>query len=283
MVQTSATDERTLEALAKVPIFARLDDRDLRKLARLCTLKSFAAGDVLFEEGAMALSLFIVTSGQVEVYKGAGDRRITLEKVATGGLLGHLGLLDDQPRASGAAAIEPTECLLLTRDSFDTLVRKDPEIAWCLTPALAGRLRELQRLAMEAQLAQASPAPEVSAGPAGTAAAGDTAGAETHDDEDDQDDDEASDIASAMLKMMRMQYGVMAGTAKGMTEMAKAMETFLDSMAEETDLETSEDWGELFQKIPEAMATATREAMDDASKAPGEMMDAFRRYTEDKS
>jgi CRP/FNR family transcriptional regulator len=292
MPQTSATEERALEALASVPIFARLDDKSLRKLARLCTLKSFQAGDVLHEEGAMALSLLIVTSGQVEVHKGAGDQKIALETVSAGGVLGHLALLNDQPRDSGAVAVEPTECLLLTRDSFDTLVKKDPEIAWCLTPALADRVRELRRLTVEAkQGREATPtakaaekdagAPRRAAAEPAPAAADESGGTEAKADEDDEDDD--SDVASAMFKMMRMQYGVMAGTAKGMTEMARTMETFLDSMAEETDLVTSHDWGGLLQRVPEAMATATREALDEAGKAPKEMMDAFRRYSEAKS
>lgn len=278
MSQNPATEEQALEALARVPIFSRLDDKGRRKLAKLCAVKSLEAGDVLYEEGAMGLSLFIVTSGQVEIYRDSGDKKITLERVVTGGILGHLALLDDQPRAASAVALEHTECLLLTRDSFDTLVKKEPEIAWCLTPALAGRVRELQQLAMEARLEQPGPRAEAAepAGEAEPAKAADPA------DSGDADADDSSELASAMFTMMRMQYGVMAGTAKGMTEMARAMETFLDSMAEETDFRTNEDWGDLFKKIPEAMASATRSVMDDCEKVPEEMMDAYRRYRDAK-
>jgi len=68
-----------------------------------------------------------------------------------------------------------------------------------------------------------------------------------------------------------------------MTELAKAMETFLDSMAEETEFRTNEDWGDLFKKLPEAMTTATRSAMDDCEKVPEEIMDAYRRYSDSKN
>ncbi len=80
--------------------------------------------------------------------------------------------------------------------------------------------------------------------------------------------------------MMRMQFGMMAGAAKCMTETSKAMETFLDSMADETDFKTNEDWGDLMSKMPDAMVTATREAMDQCEKIPEEMVDAYRRYSD---
>ena len=285
MTQPRATEDRILEALAKVPIFSGLDEKARRKLARLCTMKSFTAGDVLYEEGAMGLGLFIVTSGRVEVYKGSGDDRIALESQAAGGVLGQLALLDAQPRAASAMAVEATECLLLTRDGFDTLVKRDPEIAWCLTPSLAERVRELLALAAEAKQArQAAPEKEKATGEPGAGAKSEargetTAAKDAADDEDDEDDDD-SEWSSAMFKMMRLQYGMMCGAAKGMTEMTKAMETFLDSMAEETEFKTKEDWSDFFGKIPDAMVTATRDAMDSCEKMPQEMMDAYKRYSE---
>jgi CRP-like cAMP-binding protein len=286
MNQTPATEDRVLEALARVPIFSQLDDRDRRKLAKLCTLKSFEAGDLLYEEGTMGLSLFIVTSGQVEIFRSSNGTKVGLGKVAVGGVLGQLALLDDRPRAASAEALETTECLLITRDSFDTLVKKEPEIAWCLTPGLAERIRDLQGLAMEAWLAQEEKEKEeAETAPAAEEPKAEEKAAKAEEEESDDsdgedDDDEPSDLESALFKMMRMQYGIMAGTAKGMTETARVMEKFLDSMADETELKTNEDWGDLLGKIPEAMVTASRAAMDEAEKVPEEMVDAYRRYSD---
>ena len=282
MTQPQAKEERVLEALAKVPIFSGLDERARRKLAKLCAMKTFDAGDLLYEEGAMGLSLFIVTSGQVEIFKGADEERVALERVAAGGVLGQLALIDDQPRAASAVALEATACLLLTRDSFDTLVKRDPDIAWCMTPALAERVRGLMAVAAEAKQAhEEAPAPEEAA--AAPKAAKKDEEAEAAEQGDDEEADESSDWSEAMFKMMRMQYGMMCGAAKGMTEMAKAMETFLDSMAKETEFKTKEDWGDFFGKIPDAMVTATRDAMDRCENMPEEMMDAYREYSESKS
>ena len=282
MSQAPAKEDQALAALAKVPVFSQLDEKSRRKLAKLCTFKTFDAGDVLYEEGAMGLSLFIVTSGRVEMYKSSDGKKVDLGTVAAGGMLGQLALIDEQPRAASASALERTECLLLTRDSFDTLVKKDPQIAWCLTPDLAGRIRELQARAVAAELEQEKPPakPKKEAAPEKEAEA--AAETEEEDDDDDEDDDIASDIESAFYKMMRMQYGVMACAAKGMTESARVFEKFLDSMADETDLKTSEDWGDMMGKLPDAMVTATREAMDQCENVPQEMVDAYRKYAEDE-
>lgn len=283
MPQQQANEAQVLEALANVPIFQNLDDKARRKLAKLCTVKTFEAGDVLYEEGAMGLCLFIVTSGRAETYRGSGDDKVTLETVKAGGVLGQLALIDDQPRAASAMALESTECLLITRDSFDTLVKRDPQIAWCLTPALAERVRDLLGVAAEARHAQHEhAAAAASGGEATTEASSDKKETASGNGEKStkKDDDDDSDWASAMFKMMRLQYGVMCGAAKGMTELAKAMETFLDSMAEETEFKKKEDWGDFFSKMPDAMVTATRDAMDQCEKMPEEMMDAYRRYSD---
>lgn len=281
MNDTPATEDRVLEALGRVQLFSQLDDRSRRKLAKLCTLKSFEPGDVLFKEGTMALSLLILTSGKVEVFKTSGDQNLGLGTVDTGGVLGQIALLDGQPRAATATALEPTECLLLTRDSFETLVKKDPQIAWCLTPALAERIRALQGAAVEAELAREES--ESAASGTGEEVQSDGKAADADDSGEDEDEDkDPSELQLALFKMMRVQYGLMAGTAKGMAEVARTMEGFLESMAEETDLKDRDDWRGLLDKVPDAMVSAARSALDEGAEVPEAMMDVYRRYSDAK-
>ncbi len=98
-----------------------------------------------------------------------------------------------------------------------------------------------------------------------------------------EDVEETSDLESALFKMMRMQYGILAGGAKGVTEMAKMMETFVESLADETDLKTSDDWRALIENAPDAMVTASRKAMNRGDQAAQAVVDAYRRYSEAKS
>jgi CRP-like cAMP-binding protein len=284
MSEAPASEARVLEVLSHVPTFSQLDEKSRRKLAKLCVLKSFRPDDVILEEATMALGLYIVISGRVEMYKSSDGTRISVGEIETGGIIGQIALLDDQPRSASAVAVEATECLLLTRDSFETLVRRDPQIAWCLVPAVVGRVRDLESRAMETELRLEELRQKATSESEVVAAAPEEKAKETETktdagDEDDKDE-ELSDLESAFYKMMRMQYGLMAGAAKGVTEMSRLMETFLDSLADETELKTSEDWRDILEKIPDAMVTATREVMDKGEKVPDEMVDAYHCYSD---
>lgn len=101
--------------------------------------------------------------------------------------------------------------------------------------------------------------------------------------EEAEDQEETSELESALFKMMRMQYGILAGGAKGVSEMAGVMETFLDSLADETDIKASEDWRALIESAPDAMVTASRKAMNRGDQAAQAVLDAYRRYSEAKA
>jgi len=299
MNESASAEERVFDGLAKVPIFSALDDRSRRKLAKLCALKTFEAGDVILEEGAIGLSVFIVTSGQAERFKSRDGAKVCLGRVEPGGVLGEVALLDDRPRSTSAAALEPTECLLLTRDSLETLIKKEPRIAWCLVPGLAGRVRDLQGLAMETELEQMSrngdekganqaqspkkgqppekaQSPEKARSPEKTAVVKEVEPAVPR--EDHRTRHEPSEPESPLVKVLRMQFGLLAGSARGMTEMAKMMENFLGSLADETDLDSSKAWRDRLENAPKSVITAMRKAMENGGEVSREILDAYRRH-----
>jgi CRP-like cAMP-binding protein len=136
------------EVLGRVPVFARLGTRSLRKLVRLCVERTYDAGAEIITEGSTGLGLYVITSGEVEVFKGSGDDRVVLARLERGAVLGELALIDARPRSASAVALTDTTCLLITRSGFQDLVRREPDIAWCFVPVLAGRVRDLQARVM---------------------------------------------------------------------------------------------------------------------------------------
>ena len=260
------------ENLSRVPLFSRLDRKNLRKLARLCVPRSFAAGDPVLEEGAMGLGLFLVTSGRIDIFRSSADREVQLGTAVGGDILGEIALVDDQPRTASAVAREDTECLLLTRDSFDTLVKKEPEIAWCIVPGLTERIRQLhERLSDDDRLAAELPDAVTEVDPEAT-----------ESDVTEDEDDETADWSATVTRLLRIQYGLMAGAAKGLTGGAKAMESFLDGLADETDLKDNDSWSEVVDKVPDGVVEATREALKELEELPQAMTDAFRRYSREE-
>jgi len=272
------TTDRLEAILQSVPIFSQLDKRDLKKLAGLCVPKTFAEGETIVEEGAIGLGLYVITSGRSEIFKGRGDERVSLGTSEEGSIIGEIALIDGQLRPESVVAQTPTECLLLTRDSFTTLIKEEPEIAWCIVPGLAERVRQLQKRAMRAEelLRQR---------PSSTSNESDPEENEMspkNGEAEEPDDQEASEASETLARMMRMPYGLMVGGLAGMTAMTKAAETFLVRLADETELADSDSLSDVVDKAPDGFVAASRKAVSDLENLPQQMVDGFRSiYKED--
>jgi CRP-like cAMP-binding protein len=270
----SSLDPETI--LSEVALFSRLDRRDLRKVAQLCVPRSFAAGELIVQEGEMGLGLFLLTAGRVEVFKGDGDEALSLGFLGSGDVLGEMAVLDDRPRSASAVAVEPTDCLLITRDSFSTLVEEEPGIAWWIVPALTERIRKLdqQSLADAERRRQEKPRAETEA--AAEAAAPESS--EPPDDEDEDESDTIADIEEATMRFFRAQYALMMGSLTGLRGMIRACEKAMATMADESRLRNSDRIGDLLEELPRGCLEAMRTALKESEEVPEEMADSFREH-----
>jgi CRP/FNR family cyclic AMP-dependent transcriptional regulator len=257
---TPTDDTRAEDFLSRAPLFARLESRQLHRLADLCVPRSYDKGEEIVVEGSTGLGLFVITGGRVEVTRGTGDDKVVFAELGSGDLLGEMSLVDDQPRSATVRTLEPTTCLLITRGSFQSLVDREPEIAWCIVPVLAGRLRALQE--------------ELIAGGGGT-----HAGAAVEDVtlSDDNGDTEDGDGARAALGLLRGQYALALAMAGGMKGFAEAAESFLRTLARDTDLEDSDDFADVVRESPRSLANATEECLADIERLPERMLARYRR------
>jgi CRP/FNR family cyclic AMP-dependent transcriptional regulator len=130
------------ELLKEVPLFQLLDDEERTALAEKLEWVRFEAGQHVFHTGDPGDSLFVISSGKVEVYfKNDTGERIVLEVATHGDFFGELSLLDSGGRSASVVAIEDTQALRLERDDLDSFVKKHPQAAMDLLAAMARRLR----------------------------------------------------------------------------------------------------------------------------------------------
>jgi CRP-like cAMP-binding protein len=251
--------------LARAPLFARLERRSLRKLAALCVPRDFEPGAVVISEGDNGLGLFVIVSGTVEITKRSGDDILRLAMMKRGDLLGEMALIDDQPRSASAVALEPTRCLLITRNSFQTLTRKDPEIAWCLLPTLAERIRDLQQRmiatgAIASQSVDASePIPD-SPPPSGDF---------SMTDEDDRD---------PLLSLARGQYALAIAAAAGLRGVATAFERFLIKLGDSSKVDEAENVQAVVRELPTSLFAAAAAGFETTERLPEQLLERYRRY-----
>ena len=160
----SAADEglNLEERLKGIEIFSKLTDKQIRTLARLFLPRQYAKGDVIIRKSDTGLGMFVNVKGALEVYDERDGKRVTLATLRPGQSVGEMSLLDGRPRSANVEAIEDSECVLMTRDSFNSLTRRDPEILWGIVPQLVERLRQAnERLARTEDGRPTAATPEV--------------------------------------------------------------------------------------------------------------------------
>ena len=257
---TPNDDLRAEDFLTRAPLFARLEGRQLHRLAELCVPRSYETGEEIVVEGSTGLGLFVITGGRVEVSRGTGDDKVVFAELGSGDLLGEMSLVDDQPRSATVRTLEPTTCLLITRGSFQSLVDREPEIAWCIVPVLAGRLRALQE--------------ELIASGGGSQAGVVVEDVTWSDDDGDRKD---KDGARAALSLLRGQYALALAMAGGMRGFAEAAESFLRTLARDTDLDDGEDLADVVREAPRGLVNATEEGLAEIERLPERMLARYRR------
>jgi len=105
--------------------------------------KSFRKGTVLFREGELGRDMFIVQQGKVQVRKRVGNSERVLAELSAGEFFGEMALLIGQDRSATVEVIEDSKLLVVTPETFASLLKSDIEIALKMLKKMAARLRAL--------------------------------------------------------------------------------------------------------------------------------------------
>lgn len=133
------------ELLSKMPLFARLNEREMLRIMQVAEVVSYEPGEVVVQEGDRGDELFIVQSGEVRISRG----ETILNDFGPGEHFGEMALIRAVPRSATVTASEPSDLIVLHRSDFFELLRKEPELAvkllWQFLGVLADRLDQTSR------------------------------------------------------------------------------------------------------------------------------------------
>lgn len=133
--------------IAEVPIFELLDDTERESLAQMMECREFKAGTVLFEYGDPGGEIFILRSGDVEVFVESQEgEKIVLAENERGDVVGELSFLDGGARTATAFAREDTQALSMHRDRLMGFIERHPHAAIDLLTVVGRRLRATDEL-----------------------------------------------------------------------------------------------------------------------------------------
>jgi CRP-like cAMP-binding protein len=132
--------EPSLDLLRGVPLFAEADDRFLEQLAGEFMERTYAAGEVIAEEGAAGKTFVVIESGYVTVTVHGQE----VGKLGPGDAFGEMALIDKSARSATVTAGIEVHGYQLPVWSFRPLVETHPEMVWSLLEALAQRVRDAE-------------------------------------------------------------------------------------------------------------------------------------------
>ncbi len=123
-----AISHSLIKALKCVPGFDLLEEADLVELAGASVNLVWREGSCIFEKGLPGEALYIVLSGRVRIYDEVDGREVEIARTGTGDYFGEHSLLLDTTHTKNVQAVEDTELLVLSKESFAALLASNPQL-----------------------------------------------------------------------------------------------------------------------------------------------------------
>ncbi|HEX4474551.1 MAG TPA: Crp/Fnr family transcriptional regulator [Polyangiaceae bacterium] len=117
-------------------------DEQYQQLSRF--KRRFAAGEVIFEAGAIAAEAYLLQEGRVRLIKRVGSTERSLRVVRPGDLFGEGALIPGTPRTSTAVALVESSALALEQSTFEHVLAGNPTVGMRVVSQLIRRLREAE-------------------------------------------------------------------------------------------------------------------------------------------
>jgi CRP-like cAMP-binding protein len=121
----------SLQALRAHPFFRGIDDVHLETLAALAAEGTFSEGAYLLRRGDAAGSLYLVLEGVVSLeVEPSGRRRVHLDKVEGGGIVGFAWLVPPFRWSVDARAVRPVRAIVIDGDHLRGAMHADPALGF---------------------------------------------------------------------------------------------------------------------------------------------------------
>ncbi|MFT7579575.1 MAG: serine/threonine protein phosphatase PrpC [Myxococcota bacterium] len=138
--EAEATQEVSRQALEDAVrgcfLFGDLRDQHWLRVVPYLEESNHGTGELICRAGEDATAFYVVASGRVLLVRNAGERR----EITTGGHFGSLTLAAETKQLDTAKTAMPSVIFSLSRERFQELIRRHPELGTTLALALLGNL-----------------------------------------------------------------------------------------------------------------------------------------------
>ena len=142
---SGATASFPSESLRSVPLFSKLPEAVIGRMASRFKTEDVSLGNKLLIEGEDLSKFFIIAQGQVEVLsKGVHGSNLRIALLTDGEFFGETDLVSDKPSEVTIRTITPCVLLTLSRKDLDAVLAETPNLSDEFKKAIAEHI-ELRR------------------------------------------------------------------------------------------------------------------------------------------
>jgi CRP/FNR family transcriptional regulator, cyclic AMP receptor protein len=138
-------NQRSDQPYSIIKLFSTLSRRELKNVAPMLHDRSYAEGEVVFDEGEVGQAIYFVLAGTVSLRRTHADGQRVLARMEKGASFGALALLVDEPRVVQAVAQTNCRLAVFFRSDLHRLMDTRAPAAFKISLEMARHLAQILR------------------------------------------------------------------------------------------------------------------------------------------
>lgn len=132
--------------ISLVPIFNHLEDEQMAEIMTTVHSRTFKKGEMIYQAGDEASSLYIVNQGKIKIYRLADTGKdILLRILNQGDFMGELALFAQSTHDDYAEAMKDTQVCIINRSDLQQFLMKYPTISLKILSEFSNRLQQSEQ------------------------------------------------------------------------------------------------------------------------------------------
>ncbi|HXF55214.1 MAG TPA: cyclic nucleotide-binding domain-containing protein [Hyphomicrobiaceae bacterium] len=137
------TFQHDCQALQNSPMFRDVEVAKLKLLAMASNRVSLEPGEALLRQGQPPEAVYVVLEGEADVYLETPKGDVHLARVASGEVVGEIGVLSGRPYSATIKAVGELTALRIERNSFLEILQEVPHLTLAISRELGRRLERM--------------------------------------------------------------------------------------------------------------------------------------------
>ncbi|HCJ67271.1 MAG TPA: hypothetical protein DHV62_08125 [Elusimicrobia bacterium] len=104
-------------------------------------IHEFKDGEAIIKENEVGKEMYVILSGEVEVFKESEGEKTVLAILREEDIFGEMALFDNRPRSASVRAIGDVKLAVFDRETFLEQIKKNPHLALQILQKMSQRIR----------------------------------------------------------------------------------------------------------------------------------------------